>query len=125
MPESFPIKADLFRFATGRAADLISTTQSQVGFVHHPDLSKSVLRTCPPPTQQKRPTAVAWMAYLAQFKTFADRGAVRAFKPELYDIATSAPGLQGTSQRAQVAPPPNPGDHRRPSDRCLIGSSYP
>ncbi len=90
MRKSTPIKADLFRFVTFRTPESMDQQNKNLRFVTHPDMSKSLIKSCPVPQAGKEGSTSVFTTYLKQFKPFKTYDEVRAVNPSLYDTANTA-----------------------------------
>lgn len=84
--KALPIKNDLFRFVTFRSADEITYQNKDTRFVMIPNLSKSLINSCPVPTGKEENTEV-WDKYVNRFPSFASKLELRESNPTLFDYA--------------------------------------
>ncbi len=79
----------MFRFVTFRSPEQLSIKDKNIRFVIHPDMSKSVIKTCPIPSPGEDSTK-KFQEYLKQFKAINTVPEIRAINPELFDLGTLA-----------------------------------
>lgn len=86
--KALPIKSDLFRFVTFRGADEINYQSKATRFVLIPNISKSIINSCPVPSGKDESTD-AWDKYLKRFPSFGTKQELRKSNPSLFDYANS------------------------------------
>lgn len=83
------IKTDLFRFVTFRSPEELTYQDKKIRFVLHPDLTASVIKSCPVPPRGVEDLA-EFNEYLTTFPSYATKEDVRAVNAALFDYANAA-----------------------------------
>jgi hypothetical protein len=89
MANSTPIKSDIFRFVTFRSPEHLSFETRDKRFVIHPDLSQSIINSCPLPTSGSNEPEI-FAHFLNQFPQSNSYQQIRLIQPSLYDMASNA-----------------------------------
>ncbi|MCU0434094.1 MAG: hypothetical protein MUC87_11615 [Bacteroidia bacterium] len=89
MANSAPIKSDIFRFVTFRSPEHLSFDTKDKRFVIHPDLTQSVINSCPVPTSGSVEPGI-FTQFLNQFPQSNSYQEIRLIQPSLYDIASNS-----------------------------------
>jgi hypothetical protein len=89
MANSNPIKSDIFRFITFRSPEHLSFETKDKRFVTHPDLSQSVINSCPVPTSGAAESSI-FTQFLNQFPQSNSYQEIRQIQSSLYDIASNS-----------------------------------